>query len=143
MELTAARALCYLAACVADDKGWKAARVYVSMVKVQAPRVALKILDEAMQVHGAHGISQDCRLSDEWMHVRHVRFADGPDAVHLREISRTEARRVPSALAVEISGVNENIERYGKFKQVRLEQRRQQQRTQAAQQQKLQSRAKL
>ena len=103
----------------------------------------LRVLDEAIQVHGAHGLSQDCKLTDEYIHVRHVRFADGPDAVHLREISRTEARRVPSALAVEISGVNENIERYGKFKQVRLEQRRQQQRTQAAQQQKLQSRAKL
>ena len=118
MELTAARALCYLAACVADDKGWKAARVYVSMVKVQAPRVALKILDEAMQVHGAHGISQDCRLSDEWMHVRHVRFADGPDAVHLREISKLELKKMPSELAVQVSGTNHNIEKYGFFKHV-------------------------
>ena len=143
MELTAARQLCYLAAAVADDKGWKYAKPYVAMIKVYAPRIALRVLDEAIQVHGAHGLSQDCKLTDEYIHVRHVRFADGPDAVHLREISRTEARRVPSALAVEISGVNENIERYGKFKQVRLEQRRQQQRTQAAQQQKLQSRAKL
>ena len=58
VELTAARQLCYLAASVADEKGWKAAKPYVSMIKVMAPRVALKILDEAMQVHGAHGISQ-------------------------------------------------------------------------------------
>jgi alkylation response protein AidB-like acyl-CoA dehydrogenase len=57
-ELTAARQLCYLAAAVADEKGWKAAKAYVSMIKVLAPRVSLKILDEAIQVHGAHGLSQ-------------------------------------------------------------------------------------
>jgi len=131
MELTAARQLCYLAAAVADDKGWKYAKPYVAMIKVYAPRVALKVLDEAIQVHGAHGLSQDCKLTDEFIHVRHVRFADGPDAVHLREISRTEARREPSALAREISGTNHNIEKYGKFRNVaKLQQQQQQQQQQ-------------
>jgi acyl-CoA dehydrogenase len=114
-ELTAARQLCYLAAAVADEKGWKAAKVYVSMIKVAAPRVALKILDEAIQVHGAHGLSQDCGLADEYMDVRHVRFADGPDAVHLREVGKVELKRQPSALAVAVSGANPNVAKYGKF----------------------------
>jgi acyl-CoA dehydrogenase len=115
MELTAARQLCYLAAVVADDHGWQKARTYVSMIKVKAPRVALQILDEAIQVHGAHGLSQDSKLSDEWIHVRHVRFADGPDAVHLQTIAKEEIKREPSVMAVEISGTNHNIEKYGMF----------------------------
>ena len=77
MVVAVARQLCYLAACVADEKGFKAARGYVGMIKVAAPRVALKIIDEAIQLHGAHGISQDSKLSDEFIHVRHVRLADG------------------------------------------------------------------
>jgi alkylation response protein AidB-like acyl-CoA dehydrogenase len=119
-ELTATRQLCYLAAVVADEKGWKAAKAYVSMIKVQAPRTALKILDEAIQVHGAHGLSQDSKLTDEYIHVRHVRFADGPDAVHLREIYKMEMARRPSELAKEISGTNLNIEKYGMFKHAQL-----------------------
>lgn len=120
MEITACRQLCYLAAAVADDLGWKAAKVYVSMVKVKAPRVCLQIIDEAIQVHGAHGLSQDCKLSAEYVHVRHVRFADGPDAVHLQTIAREEVKRQPSPMAIEISGVNHNIEKYGMFKTSRL-----------------------
>ena len=68
-----------------------------------------------MQVHGAHGLSQDCKLTDEYIDVRHVRFADGPDAVHLREVAKVELLRDPSALAVQISGSNANIAKYGKF----------------------------
>jgi len=74
MELTMTRQLCYLAAVVADEKGFKAARAYIGMIKVAAPRTALKILDEAIQIHGAHGLSQDSKLSDEYIHVRHVRY---------------------------------------------------------------------
>mmetsp|Transcript_2420 Transcript_2420/g.4453 ORF Transcript_2420/g.4453 Transcript_2420/m.4453 type:complete len:446 (-) Transcript_2420:88-1425(-) len=120
MEITAARQLCYLAASVADDRGWKAARSYVSMIKVKAPRVCLQVIDEAMQVHGAHGLSQDSRLSDEYIHVRHVRFADGPDAVHLQTVAREELKREPSPMAIEISGSNPNIEKYGMFGQAKL-----------------------
>lgn len=115
LELTQSRQLCYLAAVVADEKGFKDARAYISMIKVAAPRMALKILDEAMQIHGAHGISQDSKLSDEWMHVRHVRLADGPDIVHLRTIAKEELKKEPSDLAKSISGTNLNIEKYGKF----------------------------
>ena len=52
------------------------------------------------------------------MDVRHVRFADGPDAVHLREVAKVELQRQPSALAIRISGTNLNIAKYGKFKSV-------------------------
>jgi len=120
MELTAARALCFLAACVADDHGWKKAKSYVSMIKVMAPRVALKILDEAIQVHGAHGLGQDCKLTEEYIHVRHVRFADGPDAVHLQTVFREEMKRPPSVLAKEVSGENTNVAKYGMFSSSKL-----------------------
>jgi len=116
LELTMCRQLCYLAATVADDKGFKAARAYISMIKVAAPRMALKVLDESIQMHGAHGLSQDSKLSDEFIHVRHVRLADGPDYVHLRTIAKAELQREPSARAKYISGTNKNIEKYGMFK---------------------------
>ena len=53
------------------------------MTKVDAPRICQKIIDEAIQIHGAHGVSQDSHLTDLYHHVRHVRLADGPDIVHL------------------------------------------------------------
>jgi len=115
IDLTQSRQLCYLAAVVADDKGFKAARKYISMIKVAAPRMALKILDEALQIHGAHGISQDSSITDEYVHVRHVRLADGPDIVHLRTIAREEISRKPSALGIKMSGENTNIKKYGMF----------------------------
>lgn len=117
MQLTMTRQLCYLAAVVADEKGFKAAKSYIGMIKVAAPRMALQIIDEAIQIHGAHGLSQDSRLSDEYMHVRHVRLADGPDIVHLRIVAKEELKKEPSELAIAISGVNPNIEKYGFFTQ--------------------------
>jgi len=120
MQLTMTRQLCYLAAVVADEKGFKAARAYISMIKVAAPRMALKIIDEAIQIHGAHGLSQDSRLSDEYIHVRHVRLADGPDVVHLRTVAKEELKKKPSAVAIAISGENKNIAKYGFFGQSKL-----------------------
>ena len=85
------------------------------MIKVAAPRMALQIIDEAIQIHGAHGLSQDSKLADEFMHVRHVRLADGPDIVHLRTIAKEELKKKPSKVAVAISGENKNIKKYGFF----------------------------
>jgi len=59
--------------------------------------MALKVIDEAMQVHGAMGISQDTPLADMWTHVRTLRLADGPDAVHRRQVARAELRRYTNA----------------------------------------------
>jgi len=118
MDITKSRLLCYLAAVQADDHGFKAARAYIAMTKVDAPRMCLKIIDEAIQVHGAHGVSQDSSLSDLYTHVRHVRLADGPDVVHLNTIAKEELKKKSSVMGAMVSGTNRNIEKYGKFKNV-------------------------
>lgn len=115
LSLTMTRQLCYLAAVVADEQGFKAARSYISMIKVAAPRMALKVIDGAIQIHGAHGLSQDSMLADYYMDVRHVRLADGPDIVHLRTVAREELKRPVSHFAQQVSGVNTNVEKYGMF----------------------------
>jgi alkylation response protein AidB-like acyl-CoA dehydrogenase len=120
IEITKCRQLCYLAACIADDRGFKEARKYVSMIKVAAPECALKILDEAMQIHGAHGVSQDSLLSDYWVGIRTLRIADGPDIVQLNTVTKVElAENAANAFGKSISGVNKNIEKYGMFEKIR------------------------
>eukprot|EP00038_Savillea_parva_P020769 m.32429 g.32429 ORF g.32429 m.32429 type:complete len:458 (+) comp4888_c0_seq1:91-1464(+) len=118
IEITMCRQLCYLAACMADEKGFKAARHYIAMIKVAAPRMALKVIDDAIQLHGAHGISQDSKLADMYMNMRTLRVADGPDIVHLNTIAKTELSRPITATAAAVSGTNANIAKYGKFKHV-------------------------
>merc|ERR1719238_1219327 len=120
MELTKSRLLCYLAAVQADEYGFKAAKAYIAMTKVDAPRMCLKIIDEAIQVHGAHGVSQDSRLSDLYTGVRTIRLADGPDIVHLNTIAKEELKRKTSVMGSMVSGTNKNIEKYGKFKDVKV-----------------------
>merc|ERR1712113_1228689 len=118
MEITKSRLLCYLAAVQADEYGFKAAKAYVAMTKVDAPRMCLKIIDEAIQVHGAHGVSQDSQLSDLYTNVRIIRLADGPDIVHLNTIAKEELKKKTSVLGASTSGKNKNIEKFGKFKHV-------------------------
>merc|ERR1711904_98386 len=120
MEITKSRLLCYLAAVQADEHGFKAAKAFVAMTKVDAPRMCLKIIDEAIQVHGAHGVSQDSRLSDIYHGVRTLRLADGPDIVHLNTIAKEELKRKTSVMGSMVSGTNKNIEKYGKFKDVKV-----------------------
>merc|ERR1712014_433135 len=118
IEIAQIRQLCYLAACIADERGFKDARKYIAMIKVAAPKAALKIVDEAIQVHGAHGVSQDSKLSDMWTGIRTLRVADGPDIVHLNTIAKEELKRKTSYMGQMTSGTNKNIEKYGKFKDV-------------------------
>merc|ERR1712039_1084594 len=118
MDITKSRLLCYLAAVQADEYGFKAAKSYVAMTKVDAPRMCLKIIDEAIQVHGAHGVSQDSRLSDLFTHIRTLRVADGPDIVHLNTIAKEELKKKTSVMGAMVSGTNKNIEKFGKFKHV-------------------------
>merc|ERR1711976_1030947 len=120
IDITKSRLLCYLAAVQADEYGFKSAKAYVAMTKVDAPRMCLKVIDEAIQVHGAHGVSQDSKLSDLYTHVRHVRLADGPDIVHLNTIAKEELKRKTSVMGSMVSGTNKNIEKYGKFKDVKV-----------------------
>ena len=70
----------------------KAAAPWIHQIKVVAPRMALKVVDEAIQLFGGMGVSQDTPLSRMWMHLRTLRLADGPDAVHRRQVARTELR---------------------------------------------------
>ncbi|WP_299483524.1 acyl-CoA dehydrogenase family protein [uncultured Roseibium sp.] len=93
MEIEMARLLCLKAAWMMDTQGTRAAQSWISKIKVVAPLTALKVVDEAMQVHGAAGISQDFPLAAMWTHLRTLRFADGPDAVHRRQVARTELRK--------------------------------------------------
>mmetsp|Transcript_8135 Transcript_8135/g.11750 ORF Transcript_8135/g.11750 Transcript_8135/m.11750 type:complete len:454 (+) Transcript_8135:205-1566(+) len=118
IELTMCRQLCYLTACMADEVGFKEAKHYVSMLKVAAPRAALKIIDEAIQLHGAHGVSQDCDLPRLYVWQRILRIADGPDQVHLNLIAKKELAAGGGELGAKISGLNKNVEKYGKFSHV-------------------------
>eukprot|EP00405_Crypthecodinium_cohnii_P016462 CAMPEP_0206452244 /NCGR_PEP_ID=MMETSP0324_2-20121206/19835_1 /ASSEMBLY_ACC=CAM_ASM_000836 /TAXON_ID=2866 /ORGANISM="Crypthecodinium cohnii, Strain Seligo" /LENGTH=454 /DNA_ID=CAMNT_0053922307 /DNA_START=88 /DNA_END=1452 /DNA_ORIENTATION=- len=118
IEITKCRQLCYLAAVMADEKGFKAAKSYIAMIKVAAPRAALKIIDEAIQVHGAHGVSQDSRLPGMYTQMRTLRVADGPDTVHLITIAREELAKGGGEIGQKISGLNENVAKYGKFSHV-------------------------
>jgi acyl-CoA dehydrogenase len=93
MEIEQARLLCLKAAWMMDQGDARAAAPWISQIKVAAPRVALKVIDEAVQMFGAQGISQDLPLSAMWTHVRTLRLADGPDAVHRRQVARAELRK--------------------------------------------------
>ncbi len=90
MEIEQARLLCLKAAWMMDKGDARAAAPWISQIKVVAPRVALKVTDEAIQMHGGQGISQDTPLARAWTHLRTLRLADGPDAVHRRQVARAE-----------------------------------------------------
>jgi acyl-CoA dehydrogenase len=87
------RLLCRHASKLIDEQGNKAAANLVAMVKVAAPRVALDVIDRAIQVHGGAGVSDDTPLAAMWSWHRAMRIFDGPDEVHLRSIARTESRK--------------------------------------------------
>ena len=93
MEIEQSRLLCLKAAWMMDTAGVKAAQPWISQIKVVAPLMALKVIDEAIQMHGGMGISQDTPIAHMWTHVRTLRLADGPDAVHRRQVARAELRR--------------------------------------------------
>jgi len=93
MEIEQARLLCLKAAWMMDQGDARAAAPWISMIKVVAPKVALKVVDEAVQMYGGQGISQDTPLAASWTHVRTLRLADGPDAVHRRQVARQELRQ--------------------------------------------------
>ncbi len=93
IEIEQARLLCLKAAWMMDTRGVKEAQTFISMIKVSAPSVALKVVDEAIQMHGGTGVSQDTPLAAMWSALRTLRFADGPDAVHRMQVARQELRR--------------------------------------------------
>jgi acyl-CoA dehydrogenase len=84
------RLLILKAAWMMDTVGNKAARTEIAAIKVAAPQMALTIVDRAIQVHGAAGVTDDFPLASAWAHLRTLRLADGPDEVHKRAIARME-----------------------------------------------------
>ena len=94
IDIEMTRLLCLKAADMMDRAGNKAAQGEIAMIKVQAPAMALQILDDAIQAHGGGGVSEDFPLAAAWAGVRTLRFADGPDEVHNRAIARAEFAKV-------------------------------------------------
>jgi len=92
-QIEQARLLTLKAAQKMDDEGNKAAKDLIAMIKIIAPSMALEVIDRAMQCHGAVGLSQDTFLAQSWAGQRSLRFADGPDQVHMMQLGRDYAKR--------------------------------------------------
>ena len=93
LEIDQARLLVLHTAHLIDTVGAKAARREVAMIKAVAPAMALAVIDRAIQIHGALGVSQDTFLARAWSMARTLRIADGPDEVHLETVARLELNR--------------------------------------------------
>jgi acyl-CoA dehydrogenase len=93
LAIDQARLLVLNAAWLIDTVGARNARTEIAAIKVAAPRAASYVLDRAVQVHGAAGVSSDTPLAEAWAQLRTLHLADGPDEVHLRSIAREELRR--------------------------------------------------
>lgn len=93
LAIEQARLLVLKAAWLIDTVGAQGARTEIAAIKVVAPRAALFVLDKAIQVHGAAGVSAETPLAAMWAQLRSLRLADGPDEVHLRSVARDELAR--------------------------------------------------
>lgn len=93
IDLEMTRLLCLKAADMMDKVGNKTAAAEIAMIKVAAPRMALRIFDDAIQAHGGGGVSDDFGLASKWANLRTLRLADGPDEVHQLAIARMEFRK--------------------------------------------------
>ena len=97
IDIEQARLLVLKTAWLIDTVGAKAARKEIAAIKVVVPRMAERIIDHAIQTHGAAGVSQDTPLAAMFAGIRTLRIVDGPDEVHLRDIARIELKSQPSA----------------------------------------------
>ena len=93
IDIECTRLLTLKAADMMDKVGNKAARSEIAMIKVKAPNMALKVLDDAIQAHGGGGVTTDFGLARDWANSRTLRFADGPDEVHRRAVARIEFKK--------------------------------------------------
>jgi acyl-CoA dehydrogenase len=97
IEIEQVRLLVLKTAWLMDTAGNKGARIEISAIKVAAPDVALRVIDRAIQAHGALGVSNDAPLASMYAHVRTLRLADGPDEVHRMSVARRELRKYEEA----------------------------------------------
>jgi acyl-CoA dehydrogenase len=93
LAIEQARLLVLKTAWLIDTVGARQARTEIAAIKVAAPRAASYVLDRAIQVHGAAGVSGDTSLAEAWAQLRTLHLADGPDEVHLRSLARDELKR--------------------------------------------------
>ena len=93
MDIEQARLLTLKAAYMMDTVGNKEARSMIAQIKVVAPAMALRVVDRAIQLHGAAGVSGDFGLAYAYSGLRTLRLADGPDEVHRDQIGRLELRK--------------------------------------------------
>ena len=93
MNIEQARLLTLKTAWMMDNVDAKEARIWISMIKTVVPNMTLKVVDEAIQMHGGIGISQDTPLAAIWSGQRTLRLADGPDAVHRMVVGRHELKK--------------------------------------------------
>jgi acyl-CoA dehydrogenase len=93
IDIEMCRLLCLKAADMMDRAGNKAAQAEIAMIKVAAPLMALKIIDDAIQAFGGAGVSEDVGLARAYASIRSLRLADGPDEVHRRAIARIELKK--------------------------------------------------
>ncbi|TDH47878.1 acyl-CoA dehydrogenase [Mycobacterium eburneum] len=105
-EIDSTRLLLHKAAWMIDEHGNKSqeARLMVAQIKAVAPQVACNVLDRAIQVHGAMGVSDDVPLARLYGWHRAMRLFDGPDEVHMRTVARMELGREKSAFAAAVTG---------------------------------------
>ncbi|MBI1186790.1 MAG: acyl-CoA dehydrogenase [Alphaproteobacteria bacterium] len=101
IDIEMTRLLCLKAAYMMDTVGNKVARAEIAMIKVQAPMMALSIIDDAIQAHGGGGVTSDYGLARAYASQRTLRLADGPDEVHARTIARLELGKHAGAHARE------------------------------------------
>ncbi len=93
IEIEQARLLTLKTAWLMDTVGNKGAAIEISAIKVAVPNMALRVIDRAIQTHGGGGLSQDFPLAAMYAQARTLRFADGPDEVHRRQLARRELRK--------------------------------------------------
>ncbi|SNY81673.1 acyl-CoA dehydrogenase [Nocardia amikacinitolerans] len=105
IEIEMIRLLTLKAAYLMDTVGNKEARTEIAAIKVAAPQIALKVVDRAIQVHGAAGVTDDFPLAMAWAHLRTLRLADGPDEVHKRAIARQELGKYRTVETATSNGV--------------------------------------
>jgi acyl-CoA dehydrogenase len=100
VEIDAARFVVLNAAVMIDELDAKSAMKEIAEAKILIPKMAMDVIDRAIQIYGAEGIGQDTPLAYMWTAQRALRFADGPDEVHLQQLGKRENKRAAEVRAV-------------------------------------------
>lgn len=102
LDIEMTRLICLKAAWMMGTVGNKTAKDEIAMIKIAAPSMALRVIDDAIQAFGGAGVSDDTPLAQMWAGQRSLRLADGPDEVHRRAVARSEFKRAAGRLGINI-----------------------------------------